>query len=299
MLRDHRSTPSVPFRLVLAPSNDEPAIMAAVALGNQSRSTLGHMPHAAYRDAARKETLLLVYAGEQLIGYALYGLTRQRVRLTHLCVDPQWRGRGVAHQVVRFISDRHVDYPGILAKCRVDYNLGDMWIKLGFTPIAERRGRSKAGHMLISWWRDHGHPNLFSRTDDSTLLRAAIDLNVLRDLIEPGRVDAEESRALVSDQLTDRLEVVRTAALDTEINKMTGRLRSQCINAAQQFTLPIHVDPARLAQIHSDLLAAVHTTESGYPRTEQDHRDLAYVTEAIGAGLQVFVTRDEHLTQTL
>ncbi|MGJ3227104.1 GNAT family N-acetyltransferase [Micromonospora aurantiaca (nom. illeg.)] len=273
--------------------------MAAVELGNQSRSTLGHMPFAAYGDAAAKGTLLLAYDDEPIVGYALYGLTRHRVRLTHLCVHRDWRGGGIARQMVRFISDRHADYPGILAKCRVDYEVGEMWIKLGFTPIAERPGRSKEGHTLISWWRDHGHPNLFSRNDDDTLLRVAIDLNVLRDLAEHGRPDAEESRALLSDQLADRLEVVRTAALDTEINKMTGTLRPQCIEAARQFTLPMPVDSARLVQIRSDLLATVHATEPGYPRTEQDRRDLAYVTEAIAVGLQVFVTRDEHLTQVL
>jgi GNAT superfamily N-acetyltransferase len=185
---------------------------------------LGHMPYAGYREAAASRTLLLAYAGEQVVGYALYGLTRRRVRLTHLCVDRAWRGRGVARLLVDWISERHAEYPGILVKCRQDSRLGEMWIRLGFTQISERPGRSKAGHVLISWWRDHHHPNLFTRDDDGVLVRAGVDLNILRDLAEPGRPDADESSALIADQVADRLELVRTAALDGEINRMAGPL---------------------------------------------------------------------------
>jgi hypothetical protein len=66
---------SITVRLALAAGDDESGIRAAVELGNPARATLGHMPIAGYRDAARKGTLLLAYAGEQVVGYALFGLT--------------------------------------------------------------------------------------------------------------------------------------------------------------------------------------------------------------------------------
>jgi hypothetical protein len=171
--------------------------------------------------------------------------------LSHLCVDPAWRGRRVARLLVDSISRRHADYPGILVKCRHDYGLGDMWIRLGFTQISERPGRSKAGHILVSWWRDHHHPDLFTRDDDNVLVRAAVDLNVLRDLAEANRPDAVEAQALIGDQIIDRLELVRTAALDAEINKMGGPLRARCVGRAAQFP-SVRADPARVAQVTSD-----------------------------------------------
>jgi GNAT superfamily N-acetyltransferase len=298
MSLDRRAAQAGMVRLALAAGGDELGIMAAVEVGNRARVTLGHMPYSAYRQAARDGTLLLATAGEEIIGYALFGLTRRRVRLTHLCVDPAWRGRGVAHRLVEWISDRHAAYPGILAKCRVDYELGDMWIRLGFTPLSQRPGRSRAGHLLISWWRDHGHPDLFTRDDGNVLARAAIDLNVLRDLVDVDRTDAIESKALVADQIADRLQVVRTAALDMEINHMDVPLRSRCMARAQELPL-VRADAAQVAQVKADLLAAVHAVDLGYPHTEQDRCDVAHVTDAIAAGLTVFATRDESLIRTL
>jgi hypothetical protein len=185
-----------------------------------------------------------------------------------------------------------------LAKCRDNYGLGDMWINLGFTPLAVRPGRSTAGHTLTSWWRDHGQPNLFTRDDDSVLVRAAIDMNVLRDLVDDTRPDADESKALIGDQIADRLEWVRTRALDSEINLIQSGLRGQCLKAAREFT-PARFEQARAAEIRASLLAAVHAVDADYPRTEQDRYDLQHVTEAIAMGLTVFVTRDEHLTSIL
>jgi GNAT superfamily N-acetyltransferase len=100
-------------RLALATAGDDTGIRAAIELGNRARATLGHMPFAAYRDAAAKGTLLLAYDGDEVIGYALFGLTRNRVRLTHLCVTSDRRRRGVARRMVQWISNRHADYPGI------------------------------------------------------------------------------------------------------------------------------------------------------------------------------------------
>lgn len=298
MSLDQGAPSSIAIRLTQAAGDDESGIKAAVELGNRARATLGHMPIAGYRDAARKGTLLLAYAGEHLVGYALFGLTRQRVRLTHLCVDPQQRERGIARLLVEWISERHQGYPGILAKCRDSYGLGDMWISLEFTPLAVRPGRSKAGHTLTSWWRDHGQPNLFTRDDDTVLVRAAVDMNVLRDLVDDARVDADESRALIGDQIADRLELVRTRALDSEVNLIEGDLRSRCLKAARDFT-PARFDQAQAAEIRAGLLAEVHTVDADYPRGAQDRYDLQHVTEAIAMGLTVFVTRDEHLTTVL
>jgi hypothetical protein len=92
--------------------------------------------------------------------------------------------------------------------------------------------------------------------------------------------------------------LVRTAALDGEINRMAGPLRPRCIAHAQRLT-SLRADPTLVAQVRAALLAVAQTADPGYPHNEQDRFDLAHVAEAIATGLNVFVTRDEHLARVL
>lgn len=273
-------------------------IAAAVALGNASRATLGFLPEGAYRDAAAKGTLLLARDGRTVVGYALYALTQRHVRLVHLCVDEGRRAEGVARLLVESISERHRDFPGILVRCRHDYGLGDMWIALGFTQLSEAPGRTKEGHAIVRWWRDHGHPNLFTRPADGVLVRASIDLNILRDLVEPLRPEAAASHALVDDQFSDRLELVRTSALDAEIDKLDGDLRRRCTAEAAAMS-SVRADGLIARQVRQELLLAVRRAHPDYPRGPQDEMDLRHVAETIASGLNVFITHDAHLIEIL
>jgi GNAT superfamily N-acetyltransferase len=256
------------------------------------------MPHSGYHDAAEKRTLLLAYLDGRVVGYALYALARRRVRLTHLCVDPNLQKRGIAAQLVEWISNTHADHLGISVRCRHDYNLGRMWIRLRFAQIGERPGRSIQGHPVVDWWRDHGHPSLFTPDPEAVLVRAAVDLNVLRDLAEPGRPDREESQALLADHLVGRIELSRTAALNTEIDAMQGELRTRCARQAQPLTM-VYGDADAVARVSGEVLAAARQVEPAYPSNEQDRLDLQHVADAIACGLNVFITRDLRLTRIL
>ncbi|MDZ5447950.1 GNAT family N-acetyltransferase [Micromonospora sp. 4G57] len=240
------------IRLVTPSSRDREAIDAAIQLGNGARATLGHMPFSAYDDAADKGTLLMAYAEDRAVGYALYALARRRVRLSHLCVDSDRRGEGIARLLVEHISDLHHDHLGIAARCRRDYRLGEMWIRLGFAQRGERPGRGSSGEPLIDWWRDHDHPNLLSADADTVLVRAAIDMNVVRDLTEADRTNADESYALLAPHLVGLLEIVRTAALNTEIDRLDSDLRSQCTHRVQSFPT-VRSDSAARAHIIDEL----------------------------------------------
>ena len=283
--------------LVAADPRTPGDVNAAVELGNHSSATLGCLPIAAYQDAAERGNLLLARDRDgKVVGYALYGLARNRVRLTHLCVDSGYRKRGLGRRLVDHICDRHRDYLGVHVRCRRDYGLAEMWIKLGFSQRSETSGRGKTPHVLVNWWRDHGHATLFTRLDQDVLVRAAIDLNVLRDLADSSRPDTRDSRSLIDEQISDRLELVRTAALDAEIDCIDGPLRRQCITHAHGMP-PVRAELARTAEARAELLAAARSAIADYPRTSQDEFDLRHVSDAIAAGLNVFVTRDEHLTR--
>jgi ribosomal protein S18 acetylase RimI-like enzyme len=278
-----------------AEADDDAGIQAAIELGNRAKTTLGQMPYAAYTDAATQGTLLLAHAGDQVVGYALYALARNRVRLTHLCVDPDFRRRRIAQRMVEYISQRHADHLGIAVRCRDDYDVGEIWVKLGFVRLGERPGRSKAGHALVDWWRDHHHGNLFTPDPETVLVRAAIDINVLRDMAEQGP-GSEEARSLLADHLIGLLELVRTAALDGAVEKLPKAQRDMLTQKAQPLT-PVRTDPDQRASLIRKLQAEALVSDPDYPHTVEEKRDLEHVADAVAADLNVFITDDEALRQ--
>jgi GNAT superfamily N-acetyltransferase len=296
MAEDPSSTPGL--QIVPADLADQNQIQAAIELGNAARATLGHLPYAAYFAAAEDGTLVLASLDGTVVGYALYGLTRGRIRLTHLCVDPAARGHGMARQLVNEISRRHPEHFGIRASCRRDYGLAPMWISLGFEQVGERRGRSREGHVLTDWWLDHGFPHLFSVDVDSVLVRAAVDMNILRNWIESGRPGHADSLSLLADHLTDRLALFRTSGLDAEIETLNGPLREQCLSRAGSLSRAPR-DHQRHTALIEHLKVEARAVEPLYPRTRQDEFDLQHVAAAIAGNLNVFVTMDSDLKRVL
>lgn len=273
---------------------------AAIRIGNTSLDTLGLMPPAAYQQYAEQGTLLLARQDGVVVGYALYSLPRRppRIRLFHLCVDPAHRRHRIAHQLIERISAIHGDYPGILACCRQDYGLGPMWARLGFNQRSERPGRGKTPTVLVNWWLDHGLPDLLTAQidDDDVRVRAAVDLNILRDMVDETRNDARDVKALIHYQLSDRLELVRTPALNAEISTIDGPLRTLCTKQVQRMQL---ADPAQggSAAIRATLLAAAQAIDPSFPASRQDEFDLNHVVDAACAALNVFITRDQAMTR--
>jgi hypothetical protein len=129
------------------------------------------------------------------------------------------------------------------------------------------------------------------------LVRAAIDMNILRNLIEPKRPRHNEAASLVEDHLNDRLQLFRTQSLDAEIQVITGPLREQCLRKIQPWpTAPR--DEGRFDEIKASLLAEAVKALPRYPLTTQDEFDLQHVANAIAADLNVFVTVDAELIRT-
>src|ERR1022692_2419845 len=195
--------------LVHVDGRDEQMLQQVIELGDSHQRTLGFFPQAAFRRAAESRTLIAAVRSEQVVGYVLYGLPRQIIRITHLCIAENARGRGIARRLVDAISERHADRFGITLRCRNDYPAHHLWPQLGFIPQGERPGRRRRGSVLTVWWRDHGHPNLFSSAESLGLLRVVMDVNVFLDL-ESGseRQRVAESRALADDWLAHQRELV-------------------------------------------------------------------------------------------
>jgi hypothetical protein len=102
----------------------------------------------------------------------------------------------------------------------------------------------------------------------------------------------------MGDEFASMLELVRTPALNREIETIEGPLRVQCIACAQLLEM-ISPDLEHVREVRDVLITGARVVQAEYPCTDQDSHDLAHAAEAAASGLNVLVTRDQHLKRVL
>lgn len=276
------------IRLVALEPGDE-RISQVLALWRAHRRWLGFLPNQGFTDRAAKGTLIAAVAGSAVVGYVLYDLPGDRVKLIHLCVSDRHRGQGVARQLVDEVSARHPDRRGIELKCRRDYPANSAWPELGFVARQEAPGRSEAGHPLTHWYRDHGHPDLFTYapgSDPTEPLAVALDHNVVIDLVKL-RNEGAQSLHLEDAWLTEYITLCITDEVDQEIAKCDDPAEREQMRAGitrfRRLTAPFNAHGASWADFETVI-------EDAAPKADPaDHRHLA---RAVAGGAAFFVTRD-------
>jgi hypothetical protein len=276
--------------------SDTKTIEQLIELGNQARKTLGLLPKAVYFDAADKGFLLTVRKEGEPVAYVLFRLPRNEVVLTHVCVEKEHRRSGLAHLLINEVSERYPARLGLRAKCRDDYpNIQDVWRGLGFDRLGPAQGRGNDQAAMTVWWRDHGHPNLFTPVDEPTVLAVAIDVNILMDLhTRSHHPSAERSQVLLAPDVRSRIERTVPGGLERDVERQPAELRGRLVAAASRYRRP-HGPPGRAEQLFERLLAGVQAELPNYPRTPQDTGDLWQIAETAAAGIQVFLTWDDRL----
>ena len=154
-----------------------------------------------------------------MLGYCLFDLPHDVVRIVQLCVSDAARGTKLARSLVDAVSTRHADRLGLVLKCRADWSADKMWPHLDFTAQTQVPGRSKEQHPLTVWWRSHGHADLFTLLDEQREGRAAaIDSNVYCDLHSAkARQGAKHTAILAPLIADDRLNLILLPSLESEI----------------------------------------------------------------------------------
>ncbi|MFF7845402.1 GNAT family N-acetyltransferase [Streptomyces ossamyceticus] len=285
--------------LSVSPAQAE-LIDKAIALGDRYTKTLGLLTPPAYRQAAEDGGLLVAVEADEVIGYALFGLPKRsaHIRLAHLCVAEEQRGRGIARLLVDAIKERYPQRLGIKAKCRRDYDLSDMWTSLGFVPHGEVRGRGRDGEILDGWWLDLGHPDLFTDVESDALLVVTVDHGVFADLRGPtDTADAEESRALEAGWMTDLVELAYSPQLVHQIRDITDTTERQHQRAALHGLRQLTPDAAAVAERTAELLSAAMESLPDLSDNGALRCCVQYVAETSCAGLQVLATRNPLLTR--
>ncbi|MGW8975644.1 GNAT family N-acetyltransferase [Streptomyces platensis] len=273
-------------------------LRAVIALGDRYTKFLGLLTPPAYRKHADDGGLLVAVEDEEVVGYALFGLPKRNlhVRLAHLCVAEEYRGKGVARLLVEAIRYRHTHRLGIRAKCRRDYGLGAMWTGLGFIPKGESLGRGQDKETLDTWWLDLGHEDLFTEAQSDALLVAVVDHSVFAGLRGVGEERAiKEAQALEAGWLADLVEFAFTPQLLHDVHQIEGREERQHQRAGLAGLRSLSPPTTVVSTRYEELVAAVRKELPDVPVEDQLRGRLRYVAETSCAGLQVLVTRDPEL----
>ena len=145
------------------------------------------------------------------------------------------------------------------------------------------------------WWRDHGHPTLFSSAESLGLLRVMLDLNVFIDLESSyKRSEQLESGALAGDWLADQVDLVVSSELLAEIGRHPDAAeKDRQLQAARKY-LTVRTDHQALeatARQITDL--ALKTSGTDLSADPSDVSDVRHLAAASLSGTTVIATRDE------
>jgi hypothetical protein len=243
------------------------------------------LPFEAFHAEADKGHLIGAFCDDVLVGYVVFRIAvkTRRIGLTQLCVSAGAQRGGYAAGLLAFLCHRFPGNPGIVALCREDYAATNAWPKLGFSRTGGRPGRSKAGHLLVQWWRPILEQTLFTfESEGSSRPAAALDTNVFRDLYEP-RPQHVESMALLDGWLDDEVDFVVTSELETEINRQSTEIPSLV------GTVQILRKISKAYALWNPLVISLRELLSESGIGEADLRQLA---QAAVGGARFFVTRD-------
>jgi GNAT superfamily N-acetyltransferase len=265
-------------------SIDGPEFEAVLRLLKLAKATVGFLPNAAVRDRAKRGTLLVAKEGSEVVGYLLYDLPRDEIRIVQLVVDPEQRGRGISRVLVDQLVATHGKRRGIFLECRRDFDASKMWPKLGFVPVGERAGRSIEGRPLTAWWRDFGWPTLFTVLAESDPRPvAALDANVVIDLADAASTPALRLR---DDWVSG---AIRLAVTDETLIEIDRQQDAAFRVPHKQFAAGLDrlTTNEDWLSLEADLVSRLGARASAF------RNDIRHVARAANGGARWFVTRDE------
>lgn len=289
------STATVRFDLAANP----PTLDQIIELGDHNNKTLGFLPYAGFRTAAAEGRIAVVEeANGKVLGYCLFDLPRDVIRVVHVCIGDEARDRGVARALIDAVSARHAGRLGLVLKCRADWPADRIWPKLDFVAQTQVPGRSKERHPLTVWWRSHGHADLFTLLEEHKAAKrpAAIDSNVYSDLHSAKtRQGAKHTAALAPLIAAGELNIKLLPTLEAEIYATKDPAeRARFLNAKVNYsraTKPLIQN--MVDQLLTDIPAGVLAKDGSLTR------DAELVAEAQVNDIGLFITRDRKAIQYL
>lgn len=279
-------------------ARDPGVLNDVIALGDRNSRTLGFLPYAGFGAAAAEDRIVVAQANGVVLGYCLFDLPRDIVRIVQVCISEQARGAGLAKTLVDAVGARHPGRLGLVLKCRADWPADQMWPKLGFVPQTQVPGRSRERHLLTVWWRSHGHADLFSLLEETraTGRAAAIDSNVYSDLHSGLHREGSRGTAVLAPLIAaGDLNLVLLPSLREETYATSNaQERKRFLHAQVHYAYKDA--PSRretLERLITDIPDHVLAKDASL------RRDAKLIAEAHANGIDLFVTRDRNAIRYL
>lgn len=263
-----------------------------ILLGSKNSNTLGFLPEGAFHDHAKRHWIIIAEENNQLLGYLLFRLSSKtsRVSITHLCINPDYRGKGVSKALLDKLKNRFSkSHTGIILSCRKDYTEANLlWERYGFISKKVVRSRSVEENYLIKWWYDFNQSDLFNYYYQSeSLRRVLLDANIIIKLRDENSQEHNEVKALMADWLSDEVEYYYAPELFNEINRDNDRQRAE---KTRKFIQSSFLE-ARLNK--DDLQSILTDLENILPgQNPNDVSDKKQLAECIASGIGYFITGD-------
>ena len=265
-------------------------------LRKTNNATLGFLPREALLAYLQKGWVLGAKSGDgSLTAYILFANRRSDVRVAHVCVDRELRGKGLARTLMeRLATDsRNQGLLSLELHCRRDFDANAMWGNLGFIPWGEKPGRAKSGTTLTLWRRELAQSDQMKLVFDGAGhggIDVVMDAQVLFDLETPGDDGpAATSKALLSDFLVDELNLKITDETLVEIDRDDvdeRRIRSR--QEALRFQ-QVAYDDHSFRLIKAALEKMLSTT------SDNDLSDIRQLAKAAASNATYFATRDKKI----
>ena len=263
------------------------------ALMKTNSSTLGFLPRAALEQYLTKEGVLgITCSKDNLVGYLLFAINSERVRIAQLCVSDEFRGKGLAKILIDTLVDLTTTQTEITLHCRRDYPAHHMWPKFGFKPIRERPGRAQKGSVLTYWrrtLRTDSQLSLFQAQSEDETVDVIIDSQIFFELFDPDSADNQTYKTLNSDSSILPTKFWITDELYSEIDRNTDDKKRNLDRQNADLYPPVVYEPKtaeRYGEILKDFLPSNNPSEVS---------DINHLAFAAASNVSIFITKDNGL----
>ena len=258
-----------------------------IEMGDKNRDTLGFFPKKAFLNQAEDGNIIIAVADDTCVGYLLFRKvkTQNRISITHLCVDKNFRNKEVGQRLVAHLINNTKEWGGIGLYCRRDYESNSFWEHIGFKFFHEKQGRGKDGAILTYFWYEQKGTSLFKYFEEKSIQSkpylAIMDMNVLIKYYE------DPNHPLRANYLLEDLTLAITPETRIEINRdENSNRRKEMLQNISLFP-ELTSDSNQVEQIYTIL-----KSELSIILSDQTRSDLMQIAHAIASKANFFITND-------
>jgi GNAT superfamily N-acetyltransferase len=268
-----------------------PYLETVIALGDAHKKTLSFFPKGAFQDhASRRQIIVAIDSNKRCVGYLLYGKaeTCDRITLKHLCVAESHQGMGIARKLVDLLKEETKEYSGIGLTCRRDYEVSEMWPKLGFVWSHDKQAKT-SGKTNAFWWLENKHlPLVYAATQKQLEknLCAVIDKNIFFELANPDTLDKTDSRFVLTDWLQADVTICLVDEIFNEITPINSEQERESLRKSAKNFMILPSDSSKVDSV----LAELKKITNNY-----NLLNLRYLAKFITSESRLFITTDSQL----